>query len=614
MRKLPIYISLLLLLTCAKEDSQTPNTPPSQITRQYTLTVSAGDGGSVSTAGGTFSQGTQVSITATPNAGYSFSSWSNGSTANPLTVTLNSNTSVTANFEAIVNSYTLTVSAGEGGSVSSEGGEYEEGTEVTITATADVGYEFTGWSDGEISPERIIIVTEDSSIQALFTSIYGNYGYPSYSFINQSTGNYLSNSESSGRFISRQEAVDKININNGPSEVYILADQAQALFDFDRDGDLDFFGWMVNISPSSSIGYVSGPGKWVWWPNYEDENSSPIYYDSPLWFAARYEMNDFNGDGILDLLWENENHHEDGSGGFFADHYPLLITYLSEYGITESTIGPPTGAHDITTGDIDNDGDIDIIEAEWHYGDCSHVSVPSFYINDGIGNFTYSKSNLEESNLFLQNNSCADMVFTFINLFDINGDGNLDVISGFSNNNPIPDYLENLYNTSNYNPNDIKVWYGDGSGNFSLNNGFNIPIASPHEVIMTNTSPVTQLGGNFLDLDLDGFPELITIETYHYSGWGIRVYKNINGQGMEDVTSTYIEEPVQLHSDASGGFSQQKPGDVGISYDIQIIDIDNDGDYDILPSYPSIEDVSSIVKTAYFENNNGFFSLIKILE
>ncbi len=32
--------------------------------------------------------------------------------------------------------YTLTVTASEGGTVSTEGGTYDEGTEVTITATA----------------------------------------------------------------------------------------------------------------------------------------------------------------------------------------------------------------------------------------------------------------------------------------------------------------------------------------------------------------------------------------------------------------------------------------------------------------------------------------------
>src|SRR6056300_383033 len=113
MKNLHLYLSLLLILTCAKEDSQTSNTAPTQTVKQYALTASAGDGGSV-TGGGTFASGTQVSLTATPNSGYSFSGWSNGSTTNPLTVTLNSNTSVTANFQVIVNSYTLTVSAGEG--------------------------------------------------------------------------------------------------------------------------------------------------------------------------------------------------------------------------------------------------------------------------------------------------------------------------------------------------------------------------------------------------------------------------------------------------------------------------------------------------------------------
>ena len=114
MKKLPIFISLLFILTCAKEDSQAPNTPPSQIVKQYALTATAGDGGSV-TGGGTFTSGTQVSLTATPISGYSFSGWSTGSTANPLTVTLNSNTTITANFQVVVNSYTLTVTAGEGG-------------------------------------------------------------------------------------------------------------------------------------------------------------------------------------------------------------------------------------------------------------------------------------------------------------------------------------------------------------------------------------------------------------------------------------------------------------------------------------------------------------------
>ena len=132
MKKLPFYISLLFVLTCAKEDSQAPNTPPTQIVKQYTLTALLEMVDQLQEVEH-FASGTQVSLTATPTSGYSFSGWSNGSTANPLTVTLNSNTSITANFEVLINSYTLTVVSTDGGSATGAG-EYNEGTEVTLTS------------------------------------------------------------------------------------------------------------------------------------------------------------------------------------------------------------------------------------------------------------------------------------------------------------------------------------------------------------------------------------------------------------------------------------------------------------------------------------------------
>ena len=169
MKKLPIYISLLFVLTCAKEDSQAPNTPPTQIVKQYALTASAGDGGSV-TGGGTFASGTQVSLTATPNSGYSFSGWSTGSTANPLTVTLNTNTTITANFEVLINSYTLTVVSTDGGSATGAG-DYNEGTEVTLIATPQEGYRFTGWSDGSTEESITITLNSDTALNANFELI-----------------------------------------------------------------------------------------------------------------------------------------------------------------------------------------------------------------------------------------------------------------------------------------------------------------------------------------------------------------------------------------------------------------------------------------------------------
>ena len=58
---------------------------------QYTLTVTAGEGGSVSTQGGTYDEGSTVNIIATAGSGYIFQNWSNGSTDNPISVIVNQN-------------------------------------------------------------------------------------------------------------------------------------------------------------------------------------------------------------------------------------------------------------------------------------------------------------------------------------------------------------------------------------------------------------------------------------------------------------------------------------------------------------------------------------------
>ena len=57
--------------------------------------------------------------------------------------------------------YTLTVSAGDGGTVSTEGGTYDEGTSVTITATPKEGYEFVGW-EGDDSNSANLSITLNS--------------------------------------------------------------------------------------------------------------------------------------------------------------------------------------------------------------------------------------------------------------------------------------------------------------------------------------------------------------------------------------------------------------------------------------------------------------------
>ena len=60
--------------------------------------------------------------------------------------------------------YTLTVSSNptEGGTINPTGGEYEEGTEVTINVTPNTNYSFSGWSGSLSGSESPLIITMDS--------------------------------------------------------------------------------------------------------------------------------------------------------------------------------------------------------------------------------------------------------------------------------------------------------------------------------------------------------------------------------------------------------------------------------------------------------------------
>lgn len=78
-------------------------TPPPTPT-QYTITtsVSPSNTGSVS-GGGMYDSGTTVTLLATSNTGYNFSSWSDGVTANPRQVTVTSDLNLVAYFEPTMN-------------------------------------------------------------------------------------------------------------------------------------------------------------------------------------------------------------------------------------------------------------------------------------------------------------------------------------------------------------------------------------------------------------------------------------------------------------------------------------------------------------------------------
>ena len=139
----------------------------------HTVIVSTNDiaRGMVQASGTEFVYGTPCTVSATAYTGYTFQRWSNGVTANPYTFAVMEDVELIAIFIAPgEETYTVTVSVNDDlmGSVSGAG-NYPYGTQVTIEATANDGYHFAEWSNGNRENPTVITLEGDTALTAIFT-------------------------------------------------------------------------------------------------------------------------------------------------------------------------------------------------------------------------------------------------------------------------------------------------------------------------------------------------------------------------------------------------------------------------------------------------------------
>ena len=148
------------------------------IASTFTLTTTAVNGTVAKLPNAaTYNSGASVVLTPTAAIGFVFSSWSGDATgtASPLTVTMNANKNITANFTAIpVGTFTLNVTAVNGTVVKNPDQlSYLNGTNVALTATPNSGYVFSSWSgdaNGLISTATVLM-NANKNVTANFTLI-----------------------------------------------------------------------------------------------------------------------------------------------------------------------------------------------------------------------------------------------------------------------------------------------------------------------------------------------------------------------------------------------------------------------------------------------------------
>lgn len=198
-----------------------------------------------------------------------------------------------------------------------------------------------------------------------------------------------------------------------------------ALADIDLDGHLDLI----------MTGTDGTNGKFRTYKN--DGNGSFSFFSniSPGVYYRSIASGDIDSDGDPDLVMTGE----DGSSDYFR-------TYLNNgNGIFSNGSGFSPGVYNssITLGDIDSDGDLDLIMIGWD-GSSTYCRI---YKNDGNGYFSFDA------------NIASGFYNGSIVLGDVDSDNDLDLI------------LAARYGSANY----FRVYKNNGSGSFS----FYANIASP---------------------------------------------------------------------------------------------------------------------------------------
>lgn len=414
-----------------------------------------------------------------------------------------------------------------------------------------------------------------------------------YSDINKTTGFYKSN-EYFDNYLDKSYVQNNLSYREGTS-AYSAFHNDSAILDLNGDGKQDIIAFATSFH--AGFEYGTYPGKFIFISDYKG-NAVKTILDSTINYGAKIEVNDFNGDGISDALvyaFNTRSNYYNSTEEFGAEdrnippQSPKLIYFDSDIKIVD--VGMKADHHSGTSGDIDNDGDADFIQftypSFWDWNDNTVLRTPAVLQNN---NGVFDKIDL------IRDLGEQQWYASAVELFDVNDDGFLDLIAARKIGDVKTPQLNPLHISNSFGG--PVILYGDGSGTFSIGNS----TVLEDTVLKAKNYEVVVLGFSFSDIDLDGDTDIIltttrsepdgTFEDHtYYDNYHFVLFENNNGS-YTDRTDRIV-----------GNFGIDLPN----FYSIKVVDIDKDGDYDLVPdkfaNMSSFEYPSNI----FWENINGTF-------
>ena len=323
------------------------------------------------------------------------------------------------------------------------------------------------------------------------------------------------------------------------------------LFDYTNGGDTDGKMWLSTINPSGELRWhiKTGARKKITSTATDIATSAALAYGV---FAA-----DMDGDGDMDILSAS---NADNTIAWYENNGDANPTWTANDIATDAA-----GANSVFAADMDGDGDMDIVSSS------ANDNTIAWYENDGNANPTWAAADIATSA------NSARSVF----VADMDGDGDMDIVSASYNDNTIAWYENNGNANPTWTATDIATSAAgalsvyaadmDGDGDMDIvsasmldntiawyeNNGDANPTWAAADIA---TDAAGASGVYAADMDGDGDMDIVSAD---FSDNTIAWYEN-NGDANPTWTAADIS------TSAAG------------ARDVHVADMDGDGDMDIV--------------------------------